>query len=85
MPHYLFQASYTGETWGTLIQNPQNRLEVIKSLAESLGGSIESFYFAFGEYDVVGIGEFPDNKSVAAFSGGQVRQDHAPDDGGRGD
>ena len=37
-------------------------------MAESLGGKIESFYFAFGEYDVVGIGEFPDNTSVAAFS-----------------
>ena len=47
-------------------------------MAESLGGRIESFYYTFGEYDVVGIGEFPDNKSVAAFSvvvsaGGAVR------------
>ena len=68
MPHYLLQASYTGEAWGTLIRNPQNRLEAIRPAVEGLGGRIESFYYAFGEYDIVASAEFPDNESVAAFS-----------------
>jgi len=33
-----------------------------------LGGRIESAYYAFGEYDVVGIMEMPDNVSAAALS-----------------
>ena len=68
MPHYLLQASYTGEAWGTQIRNPQNRLEALRPAIEGLGGRIESFYYAFGENDIVAIVEFPDNISVAAFS-----------------
>jgi uncharacterized protein with GYD domain len=64
----MFQVSYTGEGWGAQIRNPGNRLEAIRPALESLGGKIESFYLAFGEYDVVAIAEFPDNASVAAFS-----------------
>ena len=33
-----------------------------------MGGRIESAYYAFGEYDVVGIMEMPDPVSAAAFS-----------------
>ncbi len=68
MPHYLFQASYTGEAWGTQIRNPQNRIEAIRPVVESLGGRIESFYLAFGEYDAIVICEFPDNVSAGALS-----------------
>ncbi len=68
MPQYLFQLAYTGEAWGSQIRNPQNRLEAVRPAVESLGGRIESFYLAFGDYDVVAIAEFPDNASVAAFS-----------------
>jgi len=68
MPHYLIQASYTGESWGTQIRNPQNRPEALRHAIEGLGGRIESFYYAFGESDVVAIVEFPDNASIAAFS-----------------
>ena len=33
-----------------------------------LGGKLESFYFAFGEYDTYIIGELPDEGSLAATS-----------------
>ena len=33
-----------------------------------MGGRIESFYFAFGDYDAVVIAELPDNASAAAFA-----------------
>ena len=68
MPHYLVQAAYSGEAWGSQIRSPQNRLEAIRPAIEGLGGRIESFYYAFGEFDIVGIAEFPDNVSMAAFS-----------------
>jgi uncharacterized protein with GYD domain len=37
-------------------------------VVEGLGGRIESVYFAFGEYDIVGIIDMPNNVSMAAFS-----------------
>ena len=68
MPYYLFQGSYSGEAWGNQIGNPQNRPEAVRSVFEGLGGRIESFYYAFGEYDFVVIAEFPDNVSAGALS-----------------
>ncbi len=68
MARYLFQATYTPEAWATQVRNPQNRVEIVGSAFESLGGRIESAYFAFGEYDVVVIAEMPDNVSMAAIS-----------------
>ena len=67
MAKYLFQTAYTSEAWAAQLQNPQNRVEVIRPVIEGLGGRIESVYFAFGDYDVVGIVEMPSNVSMAAF------------------
>jgi uncharacterized protein with GYD domain len=68
MARYLFQAAYTSEAWAAQVKNPQNRIEVVRPVIERLGGRIECAYFAFGEYDVIGIMEMPDNVSAAAFS-----------------
>jgi uncharacterized protein with GYD domain len=68
MATYLFQASYTSEAWAAQVQNPQNRLDVVRPVIERLGGRIECAYLVFGEYDVVLIVEMPDNVSMAAFS-----------------
>ncbi|MCH8108163.1 MAG: GYD domain-containing protein [Chloroflexi bacterium] len=78
MPHYMFQVAYTSESWATQIKNPQNRMEAIRPVVESVGGKLESFHLAFGEYDVIIIAEFPDNVSagaisVAAAAGGGVK------------
>jgi len=68
MPAYLAQVAYTSDAWRTQIGNPQNPLNRIKSVAENLGGTIETMYYTFGDYDIVAIIEFPDNQSAAAFS-----------------
>ena len=68
MPHYLFQVAYTAEAWAAQIRNPQNRLDVVRPVIESLGGRIETAYLAFGDHDVVLICEFPDNVSAGALS-----------------
>jgi uncharacterized protein with GYD domain len=70
MPHYMIQAAYTPEAWGGLVKNPQDRAEGVRPAIEALGGKLVSFYMSFGEYDVVGIAEMPDNVSAAAFSVG---------------
>jgi uncharacterized protein with GYD domain len=68
MARYLVQLAYTPEAWANLLKNPQNRLDSAADVAESLGGSFESAYLAFGEYDVVVMLHLPDNISAAAAS-----------------
>ena len=67
MPTYLIQASYTAQGVSGLTQSPEDRSGVIRSLLEGLGGTLEAFYYAFGDYDVE-IVELPDSVSMAAFS-----------------
>ena len=68
MAHYLLQVGYTPETWNALVHNPQDRSEAISGAVEKLGGKVERFWMAFGEYDVVGVVDMPDNVSAAAFA-----------------
>jgi len=68
MPHYLVQTAYTPEACAAMVKSPQDRLEAIRAVVERLGGKLLSMYMAFGEYDVVGVAEMPDNVSAAAFS-----------------
>src|SRR5438067_5487810 len=74
MPRFLQQISYTLEGWQALIKNPQNRIDAIRPSVEKLGGKIEAAWFAFGDFDVIVVAEFPDNVSAAAiamaFAGG---------------
>jgi len=68
MPFYLFQASYTPEAWAGLVKRPQDRARAIRPIIKQLKGKLVSLYLAFGEYDVVGIAEMPNNEAAAAFS-----------------
>ena len=69
MPKYMIQASYVGEGLkGLLKEGGTKRQEAVAQVIESMGGKLESFYYAFGDYDVVGVAEMPDNVSAVAFS-----------------
>ncbi len=68
MPFYLFQGSYTPEAWAGLVKRPQDRARAIRPIIKQLKGRLVSFYLAFGEYDIVGIAEMPNNETAAAFS-----------------
>ena len=69
MAKYLFQASYVGEgVKGLLKEGGSKRQESVAKAIKGLGGSLEAFYYAFGDYDLYGIAEIPDNVSTAAFS-----------------
>ncbi len=68
MPKYLYQVSYTSESWATQVASPQDREQQVGQVVEKLGGKIEACYYAFGEYDVVLVADFPDNESAAAIS-----------------
>ena len=68
MASYLLQVAYTPQAWAALIKNPQDRTEVLRPVVEKLGGSFQSAYFAFGDYDVVAVMDLPQNVDAAAFS-----------------
>ena len=68
MPHYLVQASYTAQGVSGLVSSPEDRSAVLRQLIETTGGRVESLYYAFGDSDVVGIVELPDNVTMAALS-----------------
>ena len=68
MAHYLIQAAYTSDAWAAMVKDPQDRIEAIRPVVESLGGRVVAGYLAFGEYDTIGILELPDNEAAATFA-----------------
>jgi len=68
MPIYLSKFSYTPETWGRLMVNPEDRRIAAKSYIESVGGKLHGFWYAFGEHDGYNLWEAPDNVSMAAVA-----------------
>ncbi len=69
MGKYLFQANYIGDGIKGLMQDGgTKRREAAEAAMGSVGGSIDSFYYAFGDFDLVGIADFPDDASALAIS-----------------
>ena len=69
MAKFLVRASYTDEgAKGVQTAGGTSRRDAVANMAEGLGGSLESFYFAFGETDAYVVLDLPDNRSAAAAS-----------------
>lgn len=69
MPRFLFEATYTVEgAKGLRRQGGSVRREAVARAAQSLGGRLEHFYFAFGEHDAFAVADLPNNETAAAFS-----------------
>jgi len=69
MPKFLFEASYTLEgAKGVQSAGGSSRRDAIAALAASVGGKLESFYFAFGDPDAYVVVDLPDNESAAAVA-----------------
>ena len=70
MPKYMVMGSYTSESWARMVDNPSDRAAVARAAAEAVGGTLESFYWAFGPDDFVAIADVPDDASAAGISVG---------------
>ncbi|TFB48719.1 GYD domain-containing protein [Cryobacterium tagatosivorans] len=69
MTKYLFEANYVGEgIKGLMREGGTKRRDALVEAVKSVGGSLESFYYAFGETDVLGIIEVPEPAAAAALS-----------------
>jgi uncharacterized protein with GYD domain len=69
MARYMFKVSYSKEGMqGVMKEGAANRRDFISKMAAEMGGSIESFDFAFGDTDVYAIAEMADNVTAAAVA-----------------
>jgi uncharacterized protein with GYD domain len=67
MPKYMFTGSFTQQGGkGVLAEGGTARVKAVSDLMASLGGSLESYHFAFGGDDYVIIADLPDNAAAAA-------------------
>lgn len=69
MAKYLFEARYsiTGAK-GVAQEGGSGRRAAIAKMAESMGGKVEAFYYAFGDVDAYVIVDLPDNVVAAAVA-----------------
>jgi uncharacterized protein with GYD domain len=68
MPLYLTRFSYTPQTWARMIDNPEDRRAAAQEYIEAVGGTLQGFWYAFGEHDGYTLWEAPDNVSMAAVA-----------------
>jgi uncharacterized protein with GYD domain len=66
---YLIEASYTADgVNGLLKEGGSARRAAVEQLIKAAGGTVESYYFVFGDQDVIVVVDLPDNATVAAVS-----------------
>jgi uncharacterized protein with GYD domain len=69
MPKFLIIANYTAEgVKGVLAKGGSARRAAVEKAVAELGGSLESFYFGFGEDDAYVTVDLPDNGKAAAVA-----------------
>ena len=69
MPKYLICSTYTEEGLkGLLKDGGTKRMEATKQAVESLGGTLETYYLAFGDNDFYFISDIPENVNCIAGS-----------------
>lgn len=67
MGKYLFHGSFTTDGLrGIQKEGGTSRTKAVTTLAESLGGSLESYYFAFGDDSYFVVVDLPDDEAAAA-------------------
>lgn len=69
MAKYLFQAAYTSDgAKGVMKEGGSARKAQLGQILERVGGKLDTFYYAFGDWDVVAIVDAPDTATVTALS-----------------
>jgi uncharacterized protein with GYD domain len=77
MPTYISLCNFTDQGIKAIKESPA-RLEAVKGAFKAMGGEMKAFFLVMGEYDMVVIGEVPDDATVAKLalsigSGGAIR------------
>lgn len=77
MPTYIILANWTQKGIENIKESP-NRLDAAKKAFQAAGGELKEFFLVMGRYDMVVVGEAPDDGTVAKLaltlgSGGAIR------------
>lgn len=68
VPKYLIIANYTSDgVKGVLAKGGSARKAAVEQGVVQAGGTLESFYFGFGDDDAYVIVDFPDNATAASL------------------
>lgn len=68
MARFISFFSYTAASVTSMIERPSDRSAAAKALVESLGGTLEAFYWMHGKHDGLLISNLPDGVAAAALS-----------------
>jgi uncharacterized protein with GYD domain len=60
--------SYKPETWNRMLMKPGDRTAAVRDLVSSVGGSLETMYFMFGDRDGFVVLDLPGPDAAAAIS-----------------
>lgn len=66
MATYMIQASFTADAWAKLCRHPEDRGAVVEGHMEAFGGKMLSYYYCFGDHDVMILTEAPDDVTMMA-------------------
>lgn len=69
MPKYLFHVNYSKQGVQDIIEKGgSHRKQLAMAIMEDAGGTLESFYYAFGTTDAYVVADLPDDESAASAS-----------------
>ncbi|MBR17366.1 MAG: GYD domain protein [Euryarchaeota archaeon] len=69
MPKFLYSGSYTAEgAAGVLKEGGTARRDEAQRIVESFGGTLEAYYWCYGQTDFFCIVDVPDKIKMTAFS-----------------
>lgn len=68
MARFITFFSYTGDSAKAMIKRPTDRSAAARALVESLGGTMEAFYWMQGKHDGFLISNLPDAVSAAGLA-----------------
>ena len=69
MAKYLFRTRYTqAGVSGLIREGGTGRREALRQTVEGLGGTLEGFYYAFGDDDLLLIAELADEEAATAMA-----------------
>ncbi len=69
MTKYMFRTNYTQSGLkGLLAEGGTGREAALRETIESAGGTLEGFYYAFGDCDLYLIADLPDETAATALS-----------------
>jgi uncharacterized protein with GYD domain len=62
---HLVKFGYTSEAWSAMLQNPQDRREMLAARVFSVGGRLDGFWYSTGDADGYALVEWPDHIAEA--------------------